>query len=32
MPDYEMSPYELIRQKNIEEIEKMKKSIGLFDN
>ena len=32
MPDYEMSEYELMRQKNIEEIEKMKKAIGLFDN
>ena len=32
MPDFEMSKYELIRRKNIEEIEKMKKAIGLFDN
>ena len=32
MPDYELSEYELMRQKNIEEIEKMKKAIGLFDN
>ena len=32
MPDYEMSQYELIRQKNIEEIEKMKKANGFFDN
>ena len=32
IPDYEKSEYELIRQKNIEEIEKMKKTIGLFDN
>ena len=31
MPDYELSEYELMRQKNIEEIEKMKKEIGLFD-
>ena len=30
-PDYVMSEYELIRQKNIEDIEKMKKAIGLFD-
>ena len=29
--DYVMSEYELIRQKNIEEIEKMKKAIWLFD-
>ena len=32
MPDYEMSEYELMRQKNIEEMEKMKKAIGLFDD
>ena len=32
IPDYEKSEYELIRQRNIEEIEKMKKAIGLFDN
>ena len=32
MPDYELSEYELIRQKNIEEIEKFKKSCGLFNN
>ena len=32
MPDYEISEYELMRQKNIEEIEKMKKAIGLFDS
>ena len=32
MPDYEMSEYELMRKKNIEEIERMKKAIGLFDD
>ena len=32
MTDYEMSEYELMRQKNIEEMEKMKKAIGLFDD
>ena len=32
MPAYEKSEYELIREKNIEEIEMMKKAIGLFDN
>ena len=32
MPASEKSEYELIREKNIEEIEMMKKAIGLFDN